>query len=497
MSENPSDNTQPFGKFFGEFSREPVDFSGSDGDVVVSSRIRLSRNLADAPFPNACSDDQKRSTAATIKAGVKKNAALHPQHEMVVLPSEQLAELERQFLIEFQAVIDARQHNHHSDTDNTIANDATASDIVAEFDALPQTDPRDTPARSAVTGDETVVDLDLSEFDLDKDTDEPFLTVAPPHLTADSPIGPDSPDDPAAFNEAFANWNIDDLLPEQPYKTSLFDAVAAADDFKQTSEPTQSTGPQPDPKSVKHPTTNMETGIVINEEDHLQLQAMTSGFDLDTVWKHIDRADDLLEKELCYAYSQQWGYLTACPANVGTAMRASVILHLPALATLGRLDQVFRWLIRAGVVGRGFHGDDAWGDFYRIGNGPTLGKTETQLLNLVRAVVPTIVAYERSARKIMLAHYRESIENQVDNAFRAIKLQVQRSDEELLSLVSSIRLGLAMGLLEPEQINHVRETFELKRLKHQLECAVMLEQYATATRCRDRIRQLEERRHGY
>jgi protein arginine kinase len=275
----------------------------------------------------------------------------------------------------------------------------------------------------------------------------------------------------------------------------MFDAItAASDDLTQCSSDFQS---QPSGGEIEPELTRSDTNIVINEEDHLLLQVMTAGFNLDGAWQRISQADDLLEEQLCYAFSPKWGYLTACPANVGTGMRASVVLHLPALATLGRLDQVFRWLIRAGVAGRGFHGNDAWGDFYRIANGPTLGKTEAQLLNLVRAAVPTIVAYERAARQIMLDHYRESIENQVDNAFRAIKLQVKRSDEELLSLVSSIRLGLSLGLLDPQQVNEVRETFELKRLQQKLEFAIMLEQYSTATRCRDRIRQLEERRHGH
>lgn len=465
MSENPSDDKPSFGEYFGEFIEAPLEFNGTDGDVVVCSRVRLLRNLADSPFPEASSDDQKRATAQTVDEGLEKIIGHRPQHDMVVLPSEKLEELERQFLIEFQAVIDA------SSNDQTAQVDSTASQIDSHQSSSQKG--ADTTAFDATfSGDETVADL--QQYDLDEDNEDPFLTIAPSDSTSDS------------SKEAFENWNIDDLLPEQPYKESLFDAITAASD--DLAQPTPATRP---------PLAHSNTNIVVNAEDHLLLQVMTAGFDLDSVWSHISRADDLLEEQLCYAFSPKWGYLTACPANVGTGMRASVVLHLPALATLGRLDQVFRWLIRAGVAGRGFHGDDAWGDFYRIGNGPTLGKTEAQLLNLVRAAVPTIVAYERAARHIMLDHYRESLENQVDNAFRAIKLQVKRSDEELLTLVSSIRLGLSMGLLDQQQVKDVRETFELKRLQQQLEFAIMLEQYSTATRCRDRIRQLEERRHGH
>jgi len=475
VSENPSGDKPSFGEYFGEFVEAPLEFHGTDGDVVVCSRVRLLRNLADSPFPEASSDDQKLATAQAVGEGLEKINGRQPQHDMLVLPSEKLEELERQFLIEFQAVIDASNGNQTAQVDSgTSQVDSHQSSGQQE---------KDTAAFNAsFSGSEETV-ADLTQFDLDEETDDPFLAVGPEDLASDS------------SSEAFDNWNIDDLLPEQPYKEQLFDAITAASDNLPQPSPVFGS-PQPAP-ATEPPLTRSDTNIVVNEEDHLLLQVMTAGFDLDGVWHHISQADDLLEEQLCYAYSPKWGYLTACPANVGTGMRASVVLHLPALATLGRLDQVFRWLIRAGVSGRGFHGDDAWGDFYRIGNGPTLGKTEAQLLNLVRAAVPTIVAYERAARQVMLDHYRESVENQVDNAFRAIKLQVKRSDEELLSLVSSIRLGLSIGLLDQQQVNHVRETFELKRLQQQLEFAIMLEQYSTATRCRDRIRQLEERRHGH
>jgi len=453
VSESPSGDKPSFGDFF----ESPLDFHGIDGDVVVCTRVRLLRNLADAPFPDASSDEQKRETARTVEESLEKINRRQPQHDMVVLPSEKLEELEHQFLTEFQAVIDASR----GDQTGQMSNAAFNSPLQNNNEAVEN----------------------LQSFDLDEETDDPFLTVAPSDSTSDG------------SRNTLDHWNIDDLLPEQPFKKKLFDAIGEASDDL----------PQQSPASISPQVTSAtesriprsDTNIVVNEEDHLLLQVMTSGFDLHNAWHHISQADDLLEEQLPFAFSPKWGYLTACPANVGTGMRASVVLHLPALATLGRLDQVFRWLIRAGVAGRGFHGDDAWGDFYRIGNGPTLGKSEAQLLNLVRAAVPTIVDYERAARQVMLGHYRESVEHQVENAFRAIKLQVKRSDEELLSLISSIRLGLSMGLLDQQQVNDVRETFELKRLQQQLEFAIMLEQYSTATRCRDRIRLLEERRHGH
>ena len=482
MSERHSNDLSDFGGFFGKLpdkktcdskpliSANPL--GAAVGDVVVATRIRLSRNIADCPFPKACSDEQKRLTIQTIHREIENSSAL-AKLAVTVLPLEQLEQAERQCLIEFQAVIDAREQQPETAADSV--NDQPRSrspDAVGNWNAAQELiDPPIDPL-----SDDTVYDLPLEN-------------------SFSSNGGFNS----ATDGNQCSPWNIDDLLPESSWKKRLSEGLASADVTDSTTAASATSL-----KISNHCESHLgqtvgagETSVAVNEEDHLLLQVICQGLRIDQAWRRIDFVDDIFEQNLSYAFSPQWGYLTACPANVGTGMRASVTMHLPALATLGRLDQVFRWLIRSGIVGRGFYGDDAWGDFYRISNGPTLGKTELQLLERIKGVIPVIVDYERAARNVMLTCYRDSIQQQVENAFRAIKLPVQRSDEELLSLISSVRMGLAFKLLDQQQIKEIHASFEIKWLKQQLESAILLEQYSTATKCRDRIRQLEERRHGY
>ena len=140
--------------------------------------------------------------------------------------------------------------------------------------------------------------------------------------------------------------------------------------------------------------------LMVNEEDHLRLQVMRSGFALDEAWQEIDRVDDLLEQRVGYAFSEEFGYLTACPTNVGTGMRASVMLHLPALEYTKQIEKVFRALQKINLAVRGLYGEGsrASGHFYQISNQVTLGKSETSILNEIHGVIPQIIDYERQAR---------------------------------------------------------------------------------------------------
>src|SRR5437867_10352048 len=150
--------------------------------------------------------------------------------------------------------------------------------------------------------------------------------------------------------------------------------------------------------------------VMVNEEDHLRLQVMRSGFTLDEAWQDIDRLDDALEARLTYAFHPQFGYLTACPTNVGTGMRASVMLHLPALGLTKQIDKVFRALQKINLAVRGLHGEGsrAFGDLYQISNQVTLGKSEPKILNEIREVIVTILQYERQARGALLKDRRQA-----------------------------------------------------------------------------------------
>src|SRR5229473_28166 len=149
--------------------------------------------------------------------------------------------------------------------------------------------------------------------------------------------------------------------------------------------------------------------LMVNEEDHLRLQVMRSGFTLEEAWQEIDRVDDILEQRVTYAFSDEFGYLTACPTNVGTGMRASVMLHLPALDHTKQIEKVFRALQKINLAVRGLYGEGsrASGHFYQISNQVTLGKSESKILEEIREVVPTMITYERQARATLLRESRQ------------------------------------------------------------------------------------------
>jgi protein arginine kinase len=201
--------------------------------------------------------------------------------------------------------------------------------------------------------------------------------------------------------------------------------------------------------------------LMVNEEDHLRLQVMRSGFALDEAWQDIDRLDDLLEQRLSYAFTEEFGYLTACPTNVGTGMRASVMLHLPALVLAKQIDKVFRALQKINLAVRGLYGEGtrASGDFYQISNQVTLGKSEATILTEIREVIPQIIAYERQARQTLVRESRQALQDRVARAFGTLRSATMMTSEETMDLLSSVRLGVNLGLIEEITIPTVNELF--------------------------------------
>jgi protein arginine kinase len=201
--------------------------------------------------------------------------------------------------------------------------------------------------------------------------------------------------------------------------------------------------------------------IMVNEEDHLRIQVMLSGFSLGDVWERINALDDLLEEQLPYAFSPQLGYLTACPTNVGTGIRVGVMLHLPALVQTKQIDKVFRALHKINLAVRGLYGEgtQAFGDFYQISNQQTLGKSEQELIRNLSDVVPQIIAYERTARKALIEERRQHLHDQVSRAYGVLKTAHTISSEETMLLLSSVRMGINLGLIDDLEIPVVNELF--------------------------------------
>jgi protein arginine kinase len=201
--------------------------------------------------------------------------------------------------------------------------------------------------------------------------------------------------------------------------------------------------------------------VMVNEEDHLRLQVMRSGFALSEAWQDIDKVDDMLEQRVSYAFSDEFGYLTACPTNVGTGMRSSVMLHLPALVITKQIEKVFRALQRINLAVRGLYGEGsrASGDFYQISNQVTLGKSENQILTEIREVIPQIIGYERQARNTLLKETRTHLQDRVARAFGTLRNATMMTSEETMDLLSIARLGINLGLLDDLTIPTVNELF--------------------------------------
>jgi len=307
-----------------ERSGEWLRGAGPESDIVISSRIRLARNLADYPFSNRASDQDRAQIEAALKECI---FGIQEASELLYVDVEELSGVDRQFLVERQLI--SREH--------------------AESEGV--------------------------------------RSVAIDH------------------GEKFS--------------------------------------------------------LMINEEDHLRIQVMQSGLDLKSAWDRVDSIDDLIEEKVTYAYHERLGYLTACPTNVGTGMRVSVMLHLPALVITRQVDKAFRALQKISLAVRGLYGEgsQAMGDFYQISNQITLGRSEEQLIGQVGDVVPQIIAWERKARDFLIKESHENLHDRVSRAYGILRNAQTISSEETMHLLSSVRMGVNLGLIEDLAIPTVNELF--------------------------------------
>jgi protein arginine kinase len=208
--------------------------------------------------------------------------------------------------------------------------------------------------------------------------------------------------------------------------------------------------------------------VMVNEEDHLRLQAIRSGLAVDAAFDDAVALDRSLEERVSYAVSPTYGYLTACPTNVGTGLRASVMVHLPALVVARQMDKVFQAAQRTGFAVRGFHGEGtkATGDFYQISNQGTLGVTESDILQSLARMLPTILEYERRVRKHLLDAKRVKLEDKVHRALALLRAARTVTTDEAMELLSSVRLGIVTGLISEPALATVNELFLLVQPAH-------------------------------
>lgn len=187
--------------------------------------------------------------------------------------------------------------------------------------------------------------------------------------------------------------------------------------------------------------------IMVNEEDHLRMQVIKPGFQLKRGWKTMNTIDSALEEKLDYAFDTELGYLTACPTNLGTGLRASVMMHLPALVITGQMDKIVRALNQLGLVVRGLHGEgtDASGSIFQISNQTTLGETEAAIVDRLHNVLTTIIRQEMNAREKLLEAEPVKLFDKIGRAYGLLQNAHLVTSAEALNLLSLLRLGIDLG----------------------------------------------------
>ncbi len=199
--------------------------------------------------------------------------------------------------------------------------------------------------------------------------------------------------------------------------------------------------------------------IMVNEEDHIRLQCLFPGLAIGGAWRLASEIDDWLEQRLPYAYCPRRGYLTACPTNVGTGLRVSVMMHLPALVMSGEARKLFSAITKVGLVVRGLYGEgtEAAGNIFQISNQVSLGVSEEEIIEKIRGVATQIVEQERSARQGLLRQARAKIEDRICRAYGVLSQARIISSEEAIRLWSDVKMGIDLGVLNGADSRPVNE----------------------------------------
>ena len=215
-------------------------------------------------------------------------------------------------------------------------------------------------------------------------------------------------------------------------------------------------------------TPNEMVSIMVNEEDHLRIQILQSGFNLMEVWKIADKIDDDLADTLSYAFSAEWGYLTCCPTNTGTGLRASVMLHLPALVTTKQIDKVIHMITKLQLTARGFYGEgtQASGNLFQISNQVTLGHSEVEIIDNLERVIRQMIDYEVNARKTLMTQDRAELQDRIFRAYGTLRNAYIITSNETTDLISMVRLGVDLGLIKDLDRQLLNELFILTQPAH-------------------------------
>jgi len=208
--------------------------------------------------------------------------------------------------------------------------------------------------------------------------------------------------------------------------------------------------------------------LMINEEDHLRLQGMFSGLDLLEAFRVADQIDDMLQEKLEFSFSDEWGYLTACPTNVGTGLRASMLAHLPALVLTRRIEEVLKSMDQVGMTVRGLYGENSEvsGHLFQISNRTSLGSAELEIIESVERAGRHLLESEARARETLMEQAGRETEDKVWRALGILGNARVLTSQEFLNLSSAVRMGLALGLIDSPGLADLNELLVLAQPAH-------------------------------
>lgn len=208
---------------------------------------------------------------------------------------------------------------------------------------------------------------------------------------------------------------------------------------------------------------NKEISIMINEEDHIRIQCIKNGFHLEEAFQIANQVDDALEKKLEYVFDEKLGFLTSCITNVGTGLRASVMMHLPGLRMIRELNNIIQTITKIGLAVRGAYGEgsEALGNMFQISNQLTLGVSESDIIKAVKNIINQIIDKENRARELLLNKDRVLLEDKIYRSYGLLKNARLLTYKESMKLISDVILGVDVGL--------VTET-NFKTLQHMIQC---------------------------
>jgi protein arginine kinase len=208
--------------------------------------------------------------------------------------------------------------------------------------------------------------------------------------------------------------------------------------------------------------------FMINEEDHLRMQSLRPGLQLRQAWTAIDQADSALERKLDYAFSNELGYLTACPTNLGTGIRVSAMLHLPGLVLAEQINPIIQSVNKLGLAVRGLYGEgtEALGNIFQVSNQMTLGETESAIVERLEKVLAQIIEHEENARGTLLEKKAKMVYNHIGRAYGILANAHSISSKETMNLLSLMRLGVDLELFPAVDRSLVDEIFALTQPAH-------------------------------